>query len=187
MTPLLLGPDNMIRIRPASVSDLSGIHGVIHAAFSNEESALIAPMVTHLLADQTVPPVLSWVAETDQQIVGYVGFSPAHFESADAGSAYILAPLAVLPECQKQGIGSRLVNAGVENLKDRDVDAWMVYGDPDYYGRFGVTDTVGAFFVPPYPLEYPFGWQAVMLSARPVPSKPIQFSCVEALSAPELW
>ena len=182
-----MGLDNTIRIRPASLSDLSGILRVIHAAFPNEESAVIAPMVAQLFADQNTPPVLSWVAESDQQIVGYVGFSPVHFESAEAGSAYILAPLAVLPVCQKQGIGSRLVEAGISGLKERAVDAWMVYGDPDYYGRFDVTDTVGAYFVPPYPLEYPFGWQAVMLTDRPKPSKPIQFSCVEALSSPELW
>ena len=177
----------MIRIRRASDSDLNGIHRVIYAAFSIEESAVIAPMVTQLLADQNVPPVLSWVAERDQQILGYVAFSPVHFETVEIGSAYILAPLAVLPECQNQGVGSRLVKAGVLDLQDRAVDAWMVYGDPDYYGRFEVTDAVGAFFVPPYPLEYPFGWQAAMLRERPLPSKPIQFACVEALCSPELW
>ena len=63
----------------------------------------------------------------------------------------------------------------------------LVYGDPDYYGRFGFKEEIGRSFVPPYPLEYPFGWTGMMLNGTAVPDKSMKFECVNALSKPELW
>ena len=63
----------------------------------------------------------------------------------------------------------------------------MVYGDPNYYGRFGFKEEIGHSFVPPYTLQYPFGWTGMMLNDSPVPEQPLQFDCVAALSKPELW
>jgi len=66
-------------------------------------------------------------------------------------------------------------------------DVLLVYGDPDYYGRSGFREEVGRSFVPPYPLQYPFGWTGMMLNGTSIPEQPIQFECVSAPSKLELW
>ena len=67
------------------------------------------------------------------------------------------------------------------------VGVLMVYGDPNYYGKFGFKEEIGHSFVPPYTLQYPFGWTGMMLNGTAVPEEPIQFECVSALSKPDLW
>ncbi len=71
-------------------------------------------------------------------------------------------------------------------LTKEGVGVLLVYGDPDYYGRFGFKEEIGRLFVPPYPLKYPFGWTGMKLNATATPT-PIKFECVAALSKPDLW
>ena len=80
-----------------------------------------------------------------------------------------------------------LINAGIDMLTRDGVGFLLVYGDPAYYGRFGFKEEIGYSFLPPYTLQYPFGWTGMMLNDTHVPEKPIQFECVSALSKPELW
>ena len=73
---------------------------------------------------------------------------------SDTGiSGYILAPLAVSSEHQKQGVGSNLINAGIDMLTKDGVGVLLVYGDPAYYGKFGFKEEIGHSFVPPYTLQ----------------------------------
>ena len=72
-------------------------------------------------------------------------------------------------------------------LTEDSVGVLLVYGDPAYYGRFGFKEEIGQTFVPPYSLDYPFGWTGMMLSDTPVPEQPIKFECVSALSKSSLW
>jgi len=67
------------------------------------------------------------------------------------------------------------------------VDVLLVYGDPEYYGRFGFREEIGRSFVPPYPLVYPFGWLGMMLDETAIPETPRNFECVAALSKSDLW
>jgi putative acetyltransferase len=65
-------------------------------------------------------------------------FSPATIESRQiAVPGMALAPMAVLPECQRQGIGSKLVRSGIEKLEKRRCPFVIVMGHPEYYPRFG--------------------------------------------------
>ena len=102
-------------------------------------------------------------------------------------SGYILAPLAVAPKHQKKWIGSNLIKSGIDMLTENGVGVVLVYGDPDYYGRFGFKAEIGLSFVPPYSLQYPCGWTGMMLNETSIPEQPIQFDCVAGLSKPELW
>ena len=131
--------------------------------------------------------IKSLVAEVDNQVIGYVSFSPIFLKSDSSISGYIIAPLAVSPEHQKQGVGSNLIKSGIDMLTKDAIGVLLVYGDPAYYGRFGFKEEIGQSFVPPYTLQYPFGWTGLMLNDTPVPEQPIQFECVAALSKPELW
>jgi putative acetyltransferase len=116
-----------------------------------------------------------------------VSFSPIFLKSDIGISGYILAPLAVSPEHQKIGVGSNLIKSGIDMLAKDDVGVVLVYGDPDYYGRFGFREDIGSSFIPPYPLQYPFGWTGMMLNGTAVPNTPIKCECVAALSKSELW
>ena len=177
----------MITNRLAQKTDLVSIIKIIETVFPDEENKLIMNLVQELHQETTSPSIKSLVAEVDNQVIGYVSFSPIFLKSDSSISGYILAPLAVSPEHQKQGVGSNLINAGIEMLTKDGIGVLLVYGDPAYYGRFGFKEEIGHSFVPPYPLQYPFGWTGMMLKDTPVLEQPIQFECVSALSKPDLW
>lgn len=81
---------------------------------------------------------LSLVAVIDDRVVGHLFFTPATIETADhTWPALGLAPLAVLPEYQRQGIGSALMKAGLAECARLGYERVIVLGHPDYYPRFG--------------------------------------------------
>lgn len=81
--------------------------------------------------------ILSLVAVQDDRIVGHIIFSPVRIEGDKTVDGMGLAPMAVLPELQHQGIGSRLVQAGIEILKNQGSPFIIVLGHPKYYPCFG--------------------------------------------------
>ena len=176
-----------MNIRLSHETDLDSILTVIETAFSDEENKVIMNLAQELHQETISPSIKSLVAEVDNQIIGYVSYSPIYLKSDSSISGYILAPLAVSPEHQKKGVGSNLINAGIDMLTKEGVGVLLVYGDPAYYGRFGFKEEIGHSFVPQYQLQYPFGWTCMMLNDTPVPEKPIQFECVSALSKSDLW
>ena len=176
-----------MNIRLAQETDLDSILQVIETAFSDEENKVITNFVQELHQETTSPSIKSLVAEVDNQVIGYVSFSPIFLKSDSSIVGYILAPLAVSPEHHKQGVGSNLIKSGIDILTKEGAGVLLVYGDPAYYGRFGFKEEIGHSFLPPYTLQYPFGWTGMMLNDTPVPEQPIQFECVSALSKPDLW
>ncbi len=176
-----------MKIKIAQETNLNSIQKVIETAFSEGENKVIMNLVAGLSNETTNPPIKSLIAEVDNQVVGYVSYSPI-FLRLDANiSGYILAPLAISPVHQKQGVGTKLIKSGIDMLVKDGVDVLLVYGDPDYYGRFGFEKENARSFVPPYPLEYPFGWLGMMLNEIAIPNITVEFECVAALSKPDLW
>ena len=176
-----------MNIERAQNTDLDSIQTVIETAFSGDESNVISKLAADLCSEASNPSIMSLVAKGNDQVIGYVSYSPIFLKSDTHISGYILAPLAVSPEHQKQGVGSNLITSGIDMLTRDGADVLLVYGDPAYYGRFGFKEEIGRTFTPPYPLEYPFGWTGMMLSETVLPEEPIKFGCVSALSKPELW
>jgi len=78
--------------------------------------------------------LLSLVATVNGRVVGHVLYSPASIGEV-VGTA--LGPMAVLPEHQRQGIGSKLVETGNQKLKDADCPFVIVLGHANFYPRFG--------------------------------------------------
>jgi putative acetyltransferase len=102
-------------------------------------------------------------------------------------SAYILAPLATHQSHQKKGLATKLIESAKTHFHTNNIDALLVYGDPEYYGRYGFNADLGKHFIPPYPLEYDFGWQALMLNDTDLNDRKLTFTCVDALSDAALW
>lgn len=82
--------------------------------------------------------LLSLVAVEGDRVIGHILFSPATLEAREGSLRGMgLAPMAVLPERQRQGVGQMLIRAGLAELERRECPFIVVLGHPDYYPRFG--------------------------------------------------
>ena len=78
------------------------------------------------------------MAEDESGIIGYIAFSPVRVEGTHEPTPGVgLAPVAVLPEYQRQGVGSRLIREGLSACKQTGFSFVVVLGEPTYYHRFG--------------------------------------------------
>jgi putative acetyltransferase len=125
----------MLTIRPEAPGDAAAIHHVKTLTFGQpQEADLVDALRRH--GGLTI----SLVAVPDGRIVGHIAFSPVTIASDTATIAALgLAPMAVLPEYQRRGIGSQLVEAGLTACRDTSYDVVVVLGHPHYYPRFGFT------------------------------------------------
>jgi len=87
---------------------------------------------------ESCPGLVSLVAVSADQIVGHILFSPAVIEGKDRSlNGMGLAPIAVLPELQRQGIGKALIEAGIDRMRASGEPFVIVLGHPGYYPAFG--------------------------------------------------
>lgn len=120
-------------IRAATPEDADAIREVVRHAFGRGDETVLVARLRHERA-----VVLELLAERDGAAAGHVLFSAAPIADGEHRvAAAALAPLAVLPERQRQGIGTALVEAGLKLCRARGIAAVLVLGDPEYYGRFG--------------------------------------------------
>lgn len=121
------------KIRSEKPEDVQAIRHVHEQAFSGPVEAEI---VERLRRANRAP--VSLVAERGGRIVGHILFSPVTVTPSKPGvNGAGLAPMAVLPEFQRQGIGSSLIRAGLNECRKLGFDFVVVLGDPRYYPRFG--------------------------------------------------
>lgn len=121
-----------IAIRSETAADIPGIHAVNASAFPTADEANLVDGLREI-----AEPFLSLVAEVDGAVVGHILFTPVHLDANPALPGMGLAPMAVLPEYQNQGIGSALVRAGLERLRAQGCPFVIVLGHEHYYPRFG--------------------------------------------------
>ena len=123
----------MITVREETSQDHDAVRQINQRAFAAEGEARI---VDNLRAN--CPDILSLVAESDGQVVGHIFFSPVEIQQDGSVLRGMgLAPMAVLPECQNQQIGSLLVKEGLKRIKQTDCPYIIVLGHEHYYPRFG--------------------------------------------------
>ncbi|WP_319587622.1 N-acetyltransferase [uncultured Desulfobulbus sp.] len=93
---------------------------------------------------------VSLVAELEGKIVGHVAFSPVTI-SDNTPNWYGLGPVSVLPEYQRQGIGTALIREGLSRLSKLNASGCCLVGHPEYYRRFGFENRAGLVLegVPP--------------------------------------
>lgn len=122
-----------LTIRSETRFDLASIRNVNEKAFGGCEEADIVDTLRRRGA-----VLLSLVAVLDSAVVGHILFSPLEIVTPQSRvSAAALGPMGVLPPHQRRGIGSRLVERGLETLRREGLSAVVVLGHPHYYPRFG--------------------------------------------------
>lgn len=125
-------------LRPEVEADRPGIRAVNLAAF---ETPLEAELVDALRSEGA--SVISLVAEEVGEVIGHIMFSPVTLDRDPGIRLLGLGPMAVLPNRQKSGIGSRLVAEGLLACREQGYDGVVVLGHPDYYPRFGFSAAAG--------------------------------------------
>lgn len=121
----------MITVRAETAEDIPDVRRVNEAAFGRADEAALVDALR-----AAAQPQVSLVAELAGRVVGHIFFSPVSIASEES-AALGLAPMAVLPEHQKQGVGSRLIREGLGECRRIGFDVVVVLGHPEYYPRFG--------------------------------------------------
>jgi len=130
-----------VLIREELPADHAAIHHLTKIAFEPKKfsDGTEPDIIDKLRADGDL--ALSLVAEKNTDIVGHVAFSAVVIGPDATGKFthdwYGLGPIAVNPELQGTGIGSSLVQHGLQILREKDARGCALIGDPKYYSRFG--------------------------------------------------
>ena len=121
----------MAIIRGERTEDASQIHDVNELAFGQPAEADLVDKLR-----KASPEALSLVADDGGEIVGHILFTPVVIDGSRVRGMG-LAPLAVRPDRQRQGVGSQLIKRGLDQLREQGYAFVVVVGHPEYYPRFG--------------------------------------------------
>ena len=128
-----------IVIRQETAKDYPAVYALNLSAFGRKEEARLTDRLR--LSDAFIPE-LSLVATIENKIVGYILFTKIRIvNNADETQSLSLAPMAVLPEMQCEGIGSRLINYGLQKARKLGYKSVIVLGHKEYYPKFGFVPT----------------------------------------------
>lgn len=131
--------DPKITIRPETLVDTDEIFELTVIAFN---TLAISDHTEQFIIEalrRSQALTLSLVADLGDRLVGHIAFSPVGIAGGATGW-YGLGPVSVLPEYQRQGIGSALIKEGLSQLKALGAKGCCLVGHPTYYGRFGFTN-----------------------------------------------
>lgn len=179
---------NDIQIRPTAAGDNSAICHVQAQSFGYDKEARLTAA---LLEDPSASPAVSLLALHKGAPVGHILFTRARFDRRqDSPLMHILAPLAVIPAYQRQGIGGLLIRAGLEILRQQGSRLAFVLGHKDYYPRYGfLPDAARLGYPAPYPIpaEYADCWMVQSLDPRGFDAGKGRIECCDILRRPEHW
>ncbi len=151
-----------------------------------------AKLTADLLRDSTAKPILSLLAYYDSKAIGHIIFTRVYIDemNTDQPLIHILAPLAVIPEYQNNGVGGVLISEGLKRLKESGSELVFVLGHMDYYPKHGFIPDAGKIgYAAPYeiPEEYTNAWMAQSLKDGEFTIKPGKVLCCNELNKPEHW
>ena len=176
-----------MHIREATDADRDDVLSVERLAFGHDKEA---ELVRALLSDPTAKPLVSLLAFKDDRAVGHILFTTAYLtETADKASISLLAPLAVVPDSQKQGVGGKLIESGLRILTESEVDLVFVLGHPEYYPRHGFKPAGVLGFEAPYPIpdEHAGAWMVQALRPDVIGTVSGKVKCSDELNKPQHW
>jgi len=175
----------LLRIVEAGPAELQAVLQIERLAFGQHDEA---ELVSALIADPSAQPHLSLLAMAEAGPVGHVLFTAVAIgDRAPASRASILAPLAVLPDAQRQGVGGALIEEGARRLSANGVELLFVLGHPGYYTRHGFVPATPHGLHAPYPVVPQEAWMVRPLAPGVLGSVSGRVSCARCLDKPEYW
>ena len=176
-----------MKIREATDADLQAILSVEKEAFGYDKEA---NLVRDLLGDPSAKPLYSLLAFSEDRPAGHILFTAARLEGPGSdASLSLLAPLAVIPDFQKQGVGGMLIERGLQHLSNAGVDLVFVLGHPGYYPRYGFAPAGIQGLEAPYPIpeEHADAWMVQELRPGVIGRVSGTVGCADMLDKPEHW
>ena len=178
-----------IQIKESKDNDFKSVMDVEEKAFGSVKEA---ELTAELLNDKTAKPTLSLLAFHENKAVGHILFTRLYINEmiSDQPLIHILAPLAVIPEYQKQGIGGMLIKEGLTRLKEMGSEMVFVLGHMEYYPKYGfIPDAKKIGYAAPYPIPEKFvdAWMVQLLNPKGFIINPGKVICAKKLDKPEHW
>jgi putative acetyltransferase len=137
----------LFKIRPELDRDIVAIRVLNTLAFKREKEA---KLVEAIRASEFFVPELSLVAVTNE-VIGHILFSIISIETSNRSVPTLgLAPMAVRPEYQNQGVGSALVREGLKKCEELGFEHVVVLGHPNFYPKFGFRPAKTKGIEPPF-------------------------------------
>jgi putative acetyltransferase len=129
-----------LKIRKENKDDIKEIYKINSLAFGQENEARL---VNLLRESVTFVPELSLVATMDNKILGHILFTKIKIvnDNQNEVDSLALAPMAVKPNIQKNGIGGQLIRAGLDKARELNFKSVIVLGHKHYYPKFGFVPT----------------------------------------------
>ena len=175
-----------MNIRETTLEDLKDILYVEGEAFQRESEVIIT---RDMLSDPSAKPRVSLLAFVENQPVGHILFTHGYIEGNLQINISFLAPLAVIPKFQRQGIGGALIKEGIKRLLKMGVDLVFVLGHSKYCPRFGFRPALKLGFQPTYPIpvEVTDAWMVLELRPNIIGKISGKVICCDIMNKPEVW
>jgi putative acetyltransferase len=149
------------------------------------EGALIGKLAADLFETTVDGDLFNYVAVDGDCVVASIFFTRLEFDNNC--DSYILGPVAVRSDRQREGIGQALISHGLSDLTDRGVDFVLTYGDPNFYRKVGFQQISPATIKAPFRLSQPDGWLGQSLSGTSFETLTGSCTCVNAFKNPVYW
>lgn len=178
-----------MKISNYSESDRQEIEALFTRTFSNSEGEsegkLIGHLVHELMNSTETDDMLGFIATEQGQIVGSIFFTRLSFDSPV--KAFMLSPVAVDTDHQGKGVGQKLINFGIQRLRELGVELIFTYGDPNYYSKVGFGHVRQEVAEAPFKLAHPEGWLGQSLDGDSLELPLGRACCVEPFNNPQYW
>jgi len=170
--------DNIEEIKQLFITVFSDSEGL-------SEGILIGNLSYEIMNTTDADDLYGFIASDNNKIIGSIFFTRLTFKNGI--NAFLLSPVAIHTSHQKKGIGQKLINFGINHLKENDVSIVLTYGDSLFYSKVGFKPISDEIVKPPFELTQPEGWLAQSLVSDKVESISGSTYCVKAFNKPEIW
>jgi predicted N-acetyltransferase YhbS len=150
-----------------------------------EEGELIGNLAFELQETTDPSDIFTFIAKDGERIVGCIIFTRMTFEIPI--NTFLLAPVAIATQYQRQGLGQKLIKFGIDYLKNENVELVFTYGDPKFYSKVGFKQITEEVAKAPLKLTYPEGWLAQSLIGDNIEAINGHSKCVSALNNQRYW
>ena len=158
---------------------------VFSDAEGESEGEVIGSLAFDIMTGTDAHDLYGFIVIENEKIIGSIFFTRLTFENGV--TTFLLSPVAIHTSYQGKGIGQKLINFGINHLKENGVSIVFTYGDPNFYSKVGFNLITEKIAKAPFKLSQPEGWLAQSLVSDEV--KPLSGNsyCVEAFNKPEIW